>query len=488
MRLGIVQTTAQTADFSRNLRALVQGYRSCIDQGATLVVADSFSLSGPCPLDFKERSSFLHQTQAALQALSEEIGAVPLLLGAFAPAAGLDGNDDFWDEEGFLPETAPEDEDRDEVVLMPHLIEEGTVSVVEDELIRLDSGLKVYTVCREEIDAFGFDADVLVVLPHEPWYVGAQSEREDKRSWEARQEGKPIVCVCPAGASDGNIWGGGSTMHTADGRLIARLPLFAAASQIVDTERTAEVRALPDAAAMLHQALVAGLGDHVRRNGYEGVSLVWDGRPHSLLLARLASETLGAERVTLLSCEEPAAPVAEWLENTGLTNGWKRLSQADLSEPADASLLRRLLTARAAHEAEKEGSMLLSSLTRSDLLSGTRLEETQGTLLLPLGDLYEGDLRLLAAEMSTGGMPALPAFADTHDGAYDRAFQLIEDGNRSATELLANPECPLDEATVRKAQRLLIASAWKRRCLPPVLEMTCMSKRRRYPAMHRLND
>lgn len=487
MKIGIVQTAAQTADFSRNLRALVQGYRDCVDHGASLVVADCFALSGPYPRDLKERSSFIRQTEAALKALSEEIGSVPLLLGAYAPEPAPDIDTDFWDEEALLPETHP-GSDSGEVMLMPHLIEEGTVSVVEDELVCLESGIKVLAVCRGTIDAFGFDADLLVVLPPEPWYVGAQREHEETQSWEAGQEGKPLVCVCPAGSSDGNIWGGGSTVYAAGGQLIARLPLFEAAAKTIDTERPSAVAALPDAASMLRHALVTGLAEHVQRNGYEGVSLVLDGRAPTLLLARLAAEALGAGHVTLYYREEPAETVARWLSETGLAAGMQRLPQESPEEQKDEPLLRRLTMARAASQAEKEGTMLLGSLTRGELLEGTSLELAQGTLLLPLGDLYEGDLRLLAQDMNSSDMPALPALADAPDAAFDRAFQLLEDNNRSATELLENPDCPIDETTMRKAQRLLIASAWKRRCLPPVLEMTRLDQRRHYPAMHRMND
>ncbi|MCC8020777.1 MAG: hypothetical protein LIO63_02145 [Akkermansia sp.] len=47
MNIGLVQVSAQTADFPHNLRVLVQGYRGCLDRGAELVVADAFSLCGP---------------------------------------------------------------------------------------------------------------------------------------------------------------------------------------------------------------------------------------------------------------------------------------------------------------------------------------------------------------------------------------------------------------------------------------------------------
>lgn len=495
MKIGIVQTTAQTADFSNNLRAVVQGYRHCIDHGAEIVVADAFALCGPCPGDLKERSSFLNQTQAALKALAAEIGSVPLLLGAYAPDPALPG-EDFWETDGLLPETEPGDLEDGTVMLMPYLLEQDTVSVALDETVSLENGLSLFASCEEDINAFGFEADLLVVLPSSPWYAGCETNNEDFLSWEARQEGKPLVCVRPAGGADGNLWGGSSTIHAADGRLLARLPLFEAASCVVDTERPKPVPALPGTASLLGRALAMGLADHVRRNGYEGVAVVLDGRPHALLLAALAAEALGMDHVALLACGEPTTGARDFLEKSSLAERLVLLPGCALPPAADSpdgagggagSPNERLFMAQAALEAEKEGLMLLSSLCRGELLAGKGLELAAGTLLLPFGDLYEGDLRLLAAQREEEGRTA-PSWDEAPDSSFDRAFQLIEDGNRSATELLDQPEFPIEEAILRKAQRLLVASAWKRRCLPPVLSVTAADKRRHYPAMHRLND
>lgn len=497
MKIGIVQTAAQTADFSNNLRAVVQGYRHCIDLGAEVVVADAFALCGPCPGGLKERSSFLNQTQAALRALAAEIGSVPLFLGAYAPDPAALPGEEFWEADGLLPETEPGGREDGAVMLMPYLLEQDTVSVALDETTVLENGLSLSASCDEEINAFGFQADLLAALPATPWYAGTETKNEDFLSWEAKQEGKPLICVRPAGSVDGNLWGGGSTVHAADGGVVARLPLFEAASCVVDTARPKPVPALPGTASLLRHALVMGLADHVRRNGYEGVAVVLDGRPHVLLLAVLAAEALSADHVVLLAREEPATDARDVLEKAFLAERLILLPGGSLPPIADspdgvvegnAGLPNiRLFMALAAHEAEKEGLMLLSSLCRGELLAGRDLELAAGTLLLPFGDLYEGDLRLLSAQMEEEGR-YVPSFAEFPDAPYEAAFQLLEDGNRSATELLTQSEFPIDEAVLRKAQRLLVASAWKRRCLPPVLSFTAVENRRHYPAMHRLND
>ena len=93
-RIGIIQNAPLPGDFSNNLRALVQGYRDCIDHGAELVIAPADALCGLDPQDLAERPSFEEQTQRALDALSAELGAAPLILGAYMRFIA---DDELWD-------------------------------------------------------------------------------------------------------------------------------------------------------------------------------------------------------------------------------------------------------------------------------------------------------------------------------------------------------------------------------------------------------
>mgnify|MGYP003290563751 FL=1 len=43
-KIGLIQTAPLPGDFSNNLRAIVQGYRECLDHGAEVVIAPAASL------------------------------------------------------------------------------------------------------------------------------------------------------------------------------------------------------------------------------------------------------------------------------------------------------------------------------------------------------------------------------------------------------------------------------------------------------------
>ena len=48
-KIGIIQTDTLPGDFPNNLRAIVQGYRECLDHGAELVLAPAYALCGLNP-------------------------------------------------------------------------------------------------------------------------------------------------------------------------------------------------------------------------------------------------------------------------------------------------------------------------------------------------------------------------------------------------------------------------------------------------------
>ena len=87
MRIGLVQPVVTVADFSANLRAVVQGARACTDAGAELLLAPAQALDGAFPGGLSTRSSFMLHARSALQALADEL-SVPMLLASYAGEPG----------------------------------------------------------------------------------------------------------------------------------------------------------------------------------------------------------------------------------------------------------------------------------------------------------------------------------------------------------------------------------------------------------------
>ncbi len=479
MNIGLVQTATQTADFPNNLRSLVQGYRGCLDNGAELVVADAFSLCGPPPGDFAHRSSYIRQVQDALNALSHEMADVPLITAAWVPA---------WSEEEEMISNEGETAECSRTVLLPHLIEKDTVTVLDADAVELENGAIIFASCEETLPALPCKCDLAILMPISPWHIAAAEQWERNISWEALSENTPVACLHPCGAAEGFIWGGGSALHSAQGVLAERLPEFEAAFRVIDTTAKNKSSALSRISGSLLSALKRGIADHVGRNGYTEAVLLLDERPASLLLTWLTVEALGAENVALFSCctvgDATLAALRAMGVETRLMPSLTCLSEAPSEEFVGLSMAHMVLTG------ERDGLFVLSSLTRSEILSGGDCHErARGARLMPFGDLYAADMALIRDAFLEKYSEFSELFSDDAPSACEVAFQLLEETNHSASALLANPEFSLvDEQILRKAQRLLIASAWGRKTLPPFLHIGEESTRPHYPAMYRLND
>ena len=88
LKAGFIQPETIPGHFPKNLRTIVELYRSCLDAGAELVLCPPLALSGVHTGELALRSGFRTQHRAALAYLAREIADVPLLLGA-ADAEGI---------------------------------------------------------------------------------------------------------------------------------------------------------------------------------------------------------------------------------------------------------------------------------------------------------------------------------------------------------------------------------------------------------------
>ncbi len=489
LKVGIIQNAPLTADFPNNLRSIVQGYRECLDHGAELVVAPATALCGPRPGALAQRRSFLKQTQAALEALSHELGDAPLLLGAYAPLFPDEGDD--WDtltQSGGLCTANDGLEDTSCGDLVPFLLERDTVTELSDAEVTDIAGLAVYVdICTGEVLPEEVDFDLLIHLADSPWHANAARQDDENRRWEARSNNVPVIYAQAVGTAGGQLYAGGSGIYNAEGSALLRLPFFEPATRVADIAGTAHARALPRAEELLEQALERGIRDSVLNNGYNSVALLLDA-PNAPLLAALCTEALGAAKVqgySFMSSENSSAAALgisiEKLDATPV------LSAAGAEE--GSPLATRLQAALLTQAAQDQGHMLLCPLGRHEIMLGsfTLYGESCG-LLAPLGNLYRMDIHLLTQLLGERYAGLTGTLAEPAQPEQDRIIHELADRNIAPSELLANNPILFPENDVRFVQRRLIASALKREQLPTVLHVDAPSEQLELPVNHRLND
>lgn len=493
-KIGLIQNAPLPGDFSANLRAIVQGYRDCLDHGAELVIAPAAALCGIDPRSLVNRRSFLRQLNAAMCTLSRELGSAPLLLGGYGKVI----DDSELAEDEWLLEGAENDyfddslDPEPDVVPVPFLLEHDSVTELEDAEVTTVDDTDIYVLIGdEEVLPESSDFDILVHLSAEPWYAGAADKVHDRCSWEAQTNVCTVVHCAAVGMYGNRIYGGGSALYNSEGKPLMRLPFFETAAKVGNTAGKTLAPALPEAAEMLRMAVERGIRDTVRNNGYGGACIPAD-HPNSTLLTALAVSALGSGNVCCVTFEGNKA-AAETLHADCICHESDSVQQAaaallHLESPTPA-LTQRLRASMTMTEAEARGLMLLSPLDRRDIMTGqfTLYGDTCG-YLAPLSNLYEMDIYMLCKHFSEQQPDLFGSLTEPTHPERDRIIHELADRNVGASDLLKHNSLLFKENDVRLIQRQIIASELKRAQMPIVLHVDAPAEQLRFPISHRLND
>jgi len=274
-------------DLAGNRRLVEEAAAKAAAAGADLVVLPELVLTGYPPMDLLEREGFVRdqlRQLEALEAVSREIdvvlGAVlradrersPRWLNAAVLLSG--GRRVAVQPKSLLPTYDVFDERR---YFAPAPGREATIAPRTGTPLGL-------TVCEDVwVDAFAYDVDpvgdlvaagaeLVLNVSCSPWRSGKTAERRHIVGDLGRRHGVPIVYVNQLGGNDEIIFDGGSFVTGSDGRILAQLPLFEPALEVVDLEGEGHgLPALeviePDRIAQLESALVLGIRDYFRKQG-----------------------------------------------------------------------------------------------------------------------------------------------------------------------------------------------------------------------------
>ena len=151
-------------------------------------------------------------------------------------------------------------------------------------------------------------ADLILNINASPYYAGRWREREEVVRARALEAGAPVVYVNQVGGQDELVFDGGSMIMSATGELLARLSQFEEEVAIVDLDIAGSVSSPalgprgmivpvcePD--HEVYSALVTGVRDYVRKNGFTDVVIALSGGIDSSIVACIAVDAFGADHV-----------------------------------------------------------------------------------------------------------------------------------------------------------------------------------------------
>ncbi len=316
--IALAQLNPTVGDVVGNVGRLRAARAEAAAMGADLLVASELVVSGYPPEDLVVRPVFLQTVEREVGALADETadGGPAMVVGAPWVEDGRLYNAALLHDGGEiaairlkhdLPNYGVFDEKR--------VFDSGPLpGPVNFRGVRLgvmvceDMWTDDVSECLEESGA-----EILVVLNGSPFEDDKQDQRLNLAVARVTESHLPLIYVNQIGGQDELVFDGCSFALNADATLAAQSPSWR--EDILPTHwrredghwrcAAAERAAAPEGEASVYAAMVLGLRDYVRKNGFPGVIIGLSGGIDSALTAAVAVDALGAEHVRCVMMPSP---------------------------------------------------------------------------------------------------------------------------------------------------------------------------------------
>lgn len=348
IRVALAQVNPTVGDLPGNAALVREAVARAAEADAQLVVLPELVLTGYPIEDLALRPSFQDASRKAVHALARQIdddghGSITCLVGYL----------DYLDTDSVTtagrPRRAPVNAaavlrqgavvDRYVKHHLPNygVFDEARYFVPGDRPLIIDvGGVAVSVAVCEDLWQEGgpvawtreAGAQVLAVLNASPYERDKDDVRLALCQQRAREAGAALVYVNMVGGQDELVFDGDSLVVSRDGTLVSRAPQFEPDLVVVDVDAdgtgTGPIAARLDDHAEVYDALVLCLRDYVDKNGFRSVLLGLSGGIDSALVAVIACDAFGGDRVhgvampSVYSSGHSVADAYDLAERTGL--------------------------------------------------------------------------------------------------------------------------------------------------------------------------
>ncbi|WP_026119930.1 NAD+ synthase [Nocardiopsis potens] len=578
LRIALAQVNPVVGDLEGNCRLVLDTAREAAAAGAHLVVFPEMVVTGYPVEDLALRNSFVSASVKAVHALAarlaeEGLGELPAVVGFLNRREGVGAR--FGQPAG-APQNSAALLHGGEVRLISakhHLPNYGVFDefrnfVPGDALpvVRVRGADIAFAICEDLWQEGGpvtavraARAGMLITLNGSPYERAKDDVRLELCQRRARETGAAVGYVNMTGGQDELVFEGDSLIVDADGELVARAPQFTDALLVTDlrlpdapdpapeADRVDGVRIVrytvsarpvapyepepplvaprPDPISdtgEVYRALVTGLRDYVRKNGFRSALVALSGGIDSALTATIAVDALGAGSVhglllpskyssdhSVADAEELAArqgvrtrtlAVQPIVDAFGEAVGLDGLAAENLQARVRGTLLMSL--------SNQEGHLVLATGNKSELATGystlygdsvggyAPIKDCWKTLVWELAEWRNEQARAEGAtppipensitkppsaelrpdQLDTDSLPdyeLLDALLDAYIGTDKGLRELVHDG--------------FDPALVERVIRLVDRAEYKRRQYPPGTKISSrnLGRDRRLPITNR---
>lgn len=557
LRVACAQIDLVVGDIDGNAQRIVDAMAWAEDSQADVLLFPELALTGYPPEDLVLRDGFVAANIAELRVIAERSASTTSVIG-FVDRSGGSNRDDAGHRrvhnaaalasggrvrgiyhKCLLPNYGVFDEDR-----------YFAAGQQPGALWEINGAVVGVSVCEDiwvpdgppSLQAKG-GADILLNINGSPYHRGKGAERERMLSERARSYGLPVVYLNSVGGQDELVFDGQSMAFAADGEIIYRAPQFEEELFWVDVplpeSGVADVEALVissgdllegdpepplpshkplEEEAEVYGALVVGLRDYTRKNGFSQVVMGLSGGIDSSLTAAIAVDALGPEAVwgvtmpSRYSSEGSVADSRSLAANLGI-----RFDDVSIEPPFTAfleslgpligdteedvteeNLQARVRGAILMALSNKFGGMVVATGNKSEMSVGyaTLYGDMVGGYAV-LKDVYKTLVYRLAEWRNREGdvIPQAildkPPSAELRDGQLDTdslpPYEVLDpilmkyiEGDAAVDEIVA---AGFDRALVERVTRMVDRNEYKRRQAPPGVKITtkALGRDRRLP-------
>lgn len=562
LRLALAQADPTVGDLAGNAEQALAAVRAAADLDADVIAFPEMFLTGYPIEDLALRPSFQDASRATLERFAEDLdrnglGARIVIMGY------LDRNDTGsglgQPHRGPINAAAVIQHGEVRARYAKHhlpnygVFDEFRYFVPGDEpcFIRV-RGIEIALAICEDLwrDAGGpitqtHGAGLLIVLNGSPYERDKDDVRLELCQRRARDYAVTLAYVNMIGGQDELVFDGDSLIVDPHGTLLARAKPFAHEIMVCDLElpaggsrgvelsslaqpsdaRLPTIAARPDDLAEVYEALTLGLRDYVNKNGFASVILGLSGGIDSALVAAIACDAVGADRVygvslpSVYSSEHSRSDAQDLAKRTGMhfrTVSIEPMVDAFQGQLALTGLAEENLQARVRGTtlmalSNAEGHLVLATGNKSEISVGysTIYGDAVGGFA-PIKDVPKTMVWALASwrnqdAASRGEVPPIPDNSITKPPSaelrpdqvdqdslppYDLLDDILDDyveHDRGAADLI---EQGFEAAIVERILQLTDAAEYKRRQYPPgtKISLKAFGRDRRLPVTNRWRE
>lgn len=530
MHIAIAQTNLHVGNIEGNKLIIIDSIKRARELHAQLIIFPELAITGYPPEDLLYRASLYNQVEQALNDIVNESRGIDTVISypsidnkQIYNTCSLvrGGKVDIIYHKHSLPNYGVFDEKR--------YFTPGS----ETTIIDLESIPIALSICEDlwspeyTAEAAKAGAKLLININASPYHIDKQHERASLLKQRAKETGLSIIYVNLVGGQDELVFDGGSMVIDSSGEFVFRAPQFEEGLYFIEltndkghlqfnTDRPPAVTA--DRQSSIYQALVTGVRDYVRKNGFKGAIIGLSGGIDSALTLAIAVDALGAENIVVFlmpsrytsdMSNEDAKTMAEGLavsfHTIPIEKPFGAFTEvlapvfaglpADITEENIQARCRGVLLMAVSN---KTGKLVLTTGNKSEMAVGyatlygdmaggfAPLKDVSKTLVYELANWRNTQKSVIpqriidrppSAELRPDQIDedSLPAY-DILDPILERYIEL----GQSPDEIIA---AGFIRATVHDIVRLVDRNEYKRRQAPPGVKITrrAFGRDRRYP-------